>query len=236
MRIGFCDDSRIDIKMARDIIEPYLEEQNIAYTISEFSTKEQVLDEARQLDMIFLDIDLGGKDDGITIAKELHKKWRHCQIVFLTQYVDYVSDVYATEHVYFVLKDQLSSYIDKLFDIILHNQKEMNTKLYFTLPHKHTIGLFPRSIIYIERSTRKSIIHTRRKTYEVDDKIGTLMTQLAEYDFARCHNSFIVSLAAVTEVRVDHITLLESIEIPMSRQYKKHFKEAYLLYSARQLP
>ena len=235
MRIGICDDMQIDIKAARKIIEYYIITHNIKASIHEYTSRLELLNEKQNIDVIFLDIDLGN-DNGISLARDIHEKWKYCQIVFLTQYIDYVSDVYSTEHAYFVLKDHLADYIDRIFKIIEHKQIEANTKLYFKLPHDHTVALVPDDIVYIERHTRKSIIHTKHKTYEVDDKISVLMEKMKNHDFARCHNSFIVSLRAVTEIQVDHLVLLETIVIPVSRRYRQKFNETFTSFSALQLP
>ena len=235
MRIGICDDMQIDITVARKTIEDYLNKHDMNYEIKEYRSSKELLDEQNTLEIIFLDIDLGN-DNGVRLAKDIHEKWKYCQIVFLTQYVDYVSDVYATEHAYFVLKDHLSEHIGRIFDIVLHKYTENQSRVYFELPHGHIIALSPNDIIYIERHTRKSIIHTKHKTYEIDAKISTIMKQMEKHDFGRCHNSFIVSFNAVTEVQVDHLMLLEKIEIPISRNYRKKFTDDFTSFATFQLP
>lgn len=50
-----------------------------------------------------LDIQLG-QDNGISLAKQLFPSPSQTQVIFITGYVEYCSDVYETEHIYFLLK------------------------------------------------------------------------------------------------------------------------------------
>lgn len=50
-----------------------------------------------------LDIQLG-QDNGISLAKQLFPSPSQTQVIFITGYIEYCSDVYETEHIYFLLK------------------------------------------------------------------------------------------------------------------------------------
>lgn len=50
-----------------------------------------------------LDIQLG-QDNGISLAKQLFPSPSQTQVIFITGYVEYCSDVYETKHIYFLLK------------------------------------------------------------------------------------------------------------------------------------
>ena len=50
-----------------------------------------------------LDIQLG-QDNGISLAKQLFPSPSQTQVIFIIGYVEYCSDVYETEHIYFLLK------------------------------------------------------------------------------------------------------------------------------------
>ena len=44
---------------------------------------------------------------GIEVAKEINYLVPYCYIVYVTNHVDYFTDVYSTEHQYYVLKKEL---------------------------------------------------------------------------------------------------------------------------------
>lgn len=45
-------------------------------------------------------------DNGIQVAGMLNEKWPDCAIIYVTNYLFYAIDIYQTEHIYFVLKEQ----------------------------------------------------------------------------------------------------------------------------------
>ena len=65
------------------------------------------------LDMLFMDIVLENEEgkNGIDIVTAVNKKWKDCQIVYLTNYLFYATEVYHTEHVFFALKEQFEERI-----------------------------------------------------------------------------------------------------------------------------
>lgn len=61
-------------------------------------------------DIAVLDIQMG-EMDGISLAKRLNALTPSCRIIFVTSYLAFATEVYSTEHVYFILKSQIDERI-----------------------------------------------------------------------------------------------------------------------------
>ena len=62
--------------------------------------------------IILMDIDLGENSmNGIALADQINKLCPDSQIIFISQYLQYATAVYETEHVYFIHKLQMAKYL-----------------------------------------------------------------------------------------------------------------------------
>ena len=86
-------------------------------------------------------------------------------------------------------------------------------------------------ILYFERKGRETGIHTCWGVYAVWDKLQTLMERLPILDFVRCHNSYIVNLLSVREMRDNEFIMTEGSSVPISRRYAKTVKEAFVRWA-----
>lgn len=233
MKVGICDDQAFDRAQARSVIEDYLTSKNIDYDVFEYNNLQVLLGETIPLDVLFMDIELQQGINGIEGAKLVHDSWHDCKIVFITRNINYASDVYTTDHVFFVIKDQLSRYIDSLFTKIFALIEQEQPLITFKMAHNHVVRLKPDDIIYIERQERKSHINTANHVYAVRDKITELYEELKMHDFIRTHNSYIVSVKMITAIYNDHLVLNNVLTIPISRRYRQNVREQFLAWINR---
>ena len=171
MTIGVCDDDKIWYRKAEGLIEQYAEETGQEVALCYFPDAEALLAyEGAPLEALFMDIELNG-ENGVKAALQVNAKWAHCQIVFLTNYLNYATDVYEAEHVMFVLKEQFAERLGSVFAKIAHEREQHRKQLCFVCVGKQTVYLAPDEIYYFERRGRKTIIETVWGSYELFDKI-----------------------------------------------------------------
>ncbi|MBQ9068557.1 MAG: hypothetical protein IJ131_05755 [Eggerthellaceae bacterium] len=53
----------------------------------------------RTPDLVFIDIEFDGKPEGIAAVREINERVPNCQVVYLTNYLQYAVDVYQANHV-----------------------------------------------------------------------------------------------------------------------------------------
>ena len=114
--IAICEDEPIHLRMITELIDKNLSEE---HKFSEFHSADEFQQYMKlgnqPFDILFMDIELD-KESGITLAKEVHSLFPGIQIIFVSQYLDYVSSVYETEHAYFIYKENLAQYIALALD------------------------------------------------------------------------------------------------------------------------
>ncbi len=229
LRIGICDDEQNWHDKAKAIVEEYARKVKCPIELYFFFEREELLQyKGLPLASVFMDIELEA-DNGIKVASVLNEKWPECAIVYVTNYLYYTTDSYATEHIYFVLKEQFEKRIANVFGKILHLREQMKKNLVFEMIGEHgkKVSLSPKDILYLERKKRRTQIHTTWGTYEAWDKIGDIEKRLSELDFVRCHNSYIVYLPAVREFTMKSIIMKDETVIAVSRAYAVHAKTAF---------
>lgn len=240
MRVGICDDELLWREKAKDILEEYGKEKCIEIECLCFGSEEEMDSYTESPpDVLFMDISLEDngetKRDGIQAASRINERWRGCQIVYLTNYLFYATDVYQTEHTYFVLKEQFKERVGEIFEKIFHNMDQKYRKLMFSVIGGGTVVLAPEEILYFERDKRITRIVTYHRKYEIWDKLGKVMEMLPETDFIRCHNSYIVYFPSVKEMDKGQFIMNDGTKIAISRNRAKEVKNAFIRWALTQM-
>lgn len=234
MRIGICDDERIWLEEAKKIVESYGNKKGWEMEIHCFSCRRELLSyKGKSLDVLLLDIELE-EDSGIEIARMVNERWKNCQIVYLTNYLFYATEVYHTLHAFFVLKEQFRNRVEEVFEKVLHKLAQSERKLVF-LTRSKKIVLAPEEIYYFERELRVTVIHAASGTWEVPEKLTDILKRLSPLDFVRCHNSFVVYFPAVKEIKKNSFLMNNGEEIIISRAYTKKVKEVFAQWALTQI-
>ncbi len=185
--------------------------------------------------MVFLDIELSQDTDGIQLAGEINRRWSQCLVVYLTNYLYYATEVYQTEHAYFVLKEQFPQKAGMVLDKLLHTLARRDRKLFFTGRSQTELALAPGEIAYFERRGRVTQVVTHQGRFEIPDKISDLAARLPWPEFVRCHCSYLVSLPAIRQFSAGEIRMHNGDLLPISRSCREQFQEAFAQWAAMQI-
>ncbi len=81
-------------------------------------------------------------------------------------------------------------------------------------------------IDYFEAKEKKVFVRTKSSEYGFYDTLDTLESRLPA-EFMRCHRSYIVNLKRIRTLMLSQnlIQLIDGVEVPFSRSYKKTLKE-----------
>lgn len=233
MVIGICDDDRIWLEASGEMITKFAQEAKLDIEIQCFSNKKQLSEyNGTPLDALFLDIELGDKEEnGIHLAKRLNTRWNDCKIIYMTNYLYYATEVYNTEHIWFILKSQFEKKIKDVFNRVIRDKGKKQEKVVLKTIGKQMMSVAPADIYYFEREKRSTRVVTTWGEYQVWDKLDDIMKQLPELDFSRCHNSFIVHFRYVQELQRDGYLLYNKDFVQISRGYAQKTKEDFLRWS-----
>lgn len=229
MKILICDDNEIILKKYKMILEGYLDAHNICFTLNLFSTPDRVLLFAKHnyIDLAFLDIELAG-ENGIELAKKLNYLQPGCQIVYLTNYLEYATEVYDTRHNAYVLKKQFPERVAQVMEKVLASMKRDEKKIAIS-DGKNMFLLLEKELVLVERCQRYTILHMENgEKYKTKEKLLEVEKLLDKKLFMRCHNSYLVSMMHIKQYRRNAVLLDNDTEITISRQYIKPVREQFL--------
>ncbi len=233
MKIYICDDDTLWLETCKAILEQYAVDNGVECTIHNFADGKELL-KAEPCDILFLDIELN-TENGISIASRLNQEWTDCQVVYVTDYIAYATEVYHTNHAFYMLKDQFEQRIDEIFDKVFHEQAQKKHKLNFNLIGGTVLSIYPCDLLYFERFRRTTRIITVHGRFETSESLISIEKRLPSLDFGRCHNSYIVYFPAVFMKRKDGFKISNGDEVVISRHYQNNMKTAFLRWIKTQL-
>lgn len=180
-------------------------------------------------DIALLDIELPG-ESGIALADWLNHAAPHCQIIYLTGYLDYAVDVYQTEHFWFVTKERMAELLPSVFKQALERFRQRAKEVLVLSSKAGQQALLQDEILYLERIKRKSYIVTRNGTISSSEPLSTLLERLNGALFVRCHNSFAVNIRHIQILRRTELVMDDGAIVLISRPYQAKVKEQFGKY------
>ena len=230
MRIAICDDE----KSIRELIRNKVLKQCPGADIVSFSSGEELLLSDNQIDILFLDIQMSGKN-GMETAKELRKKDKNIILIFVTAVEEYVFQAFDVGAFNYIVKP----IDDGKFSDVLHravdewssqniNEKEPEER-YVLINNSgvHTKVILD-EIVYAEVFNRKVVIHKLDGEIEYYGKMSDLES-LAGDSFFRPHRAYLINFKYVE--KYDATTIyLERGTVLMAKQNYPEFVKKYMKY------
>ena len=235
MRINevvICDDEQDYIDRAKKVLQEFADEIGVKVNIITYTEPRDLIKDLETKKiipaLIFMDIDFENTT-GIKTVEKINEMFKEGRIIYLTNYLEFATDVYTTEHFYYVkkgeLRDRLPSITDKL-----RKEIESESKYYRTaLKNKKFVSIKVKDILFFERQGRYTNIYTKDNVYQTKDKLDEIEKELDSDEFVRCHNSYLVPLAQITEYKRDKVDIVE-YDIPISRNYQQEMRDRYMKY------
>lgn len=230
-KIAVCDDEEAVSEQVKNLIA----EWNPAVDVVCFSSGEALLENYQSYEAVFLDIDMAGMN-GIETGKAIRKMDKDTKIVYLTAYRDYVSGTFGVHAFQYLLKPVNKKTIWNVLEEIFRYMKSAEKKIILDF---HTVDgalcLPVESIYFFEYENRKIRIVTDKEQYYMADKIGNVAKRMDEFGFSMPHQSFVVNMFHVKNVKNQQIFLDNGMEIPLSQKKQKIWKQELMEYLSRRL-
>ena len=230
-KIAVCDDEEAVLAQVKKLIT----EWNPSVDVVCFSSGEALLENYQSYEAVFLDIDMAGMN-GIETGKAIRKLDKDTKIVYLTAYRDYVSGAFGVHAFQYLLKPVNKKAIWNVLEEIFRYTKSAEKKIILDF---HTVDgalcLPVESIYFFEYENRKIRIVTDKEQYYMADKIGNVAKRMDEFGFSMPHQSFVVNMFHVKNVKNQQIFLDNGMEIPLSQKKQKIWKQELMEYLSRRL-
>ena len=230
MNIAICEDEEIYQQMLLEKLKKYQEKFHGKLKIEWFKSGEELLEiyrySSHRFDVLFLDIKLEGLS-GMEVAKKIRKMDQQVELVFLTSLMEYAIEGYQVNALRYLLKPIQQAQLNDLLNLIITKRKEEVLTISTKFGQKKIVL---KEIAYIESKQRKLYFHCNQEVDKMYGKIGEFAITLANNNFVRPHQSYLVQLEFVKELKKDHLILEDGSLIPVSKGYAKTFKAAFFDY------
>ena len=235
MRINevvICDDEQDYIDRAKKVLQEFADEIGVKVNIITYTEPRDLIKDLETKKiipaLIFMDIYFENTT-GIKTVEKINEMFKEGRIIYLTNYLEFATDVYTTEHFYYVKKGELRDRLPGILDKF-RKEIESESKYYRTaLKNKKFVSIKVKDILFFERQGRYTNIYTKDNVYQTKDKLDEIEKELDSDEFVRCHNSYLVPLAQITEYKRDKVDIVE-YDIPISRNYQQEMRDRYMKY------
>lgn len=228
-----CDDNEVFLSETEKMIKNTI--SDIGCNIVSLKNPADAVDLIREgigFDIAVLDIEMPEKN-GIDLAKEFNEKFPDCRIIYLTNHIVYVSDVYETNHTYFVLKEDMDKKLPPaIFKAIDEITRQKNDFIILSSKNKKIVVRIS-DILYCERYMRTTEIVTSQKSVSVSQNLDEIFERLKNSSFTRCHKSFIVNMDKVSEIFRNKYVFESGKEVPISRSFSDITKTDFAKFMCR---
>ena len=231
MRIAICDDMKYDNDTLRYHIDMYIKDKKIHdYKISSYPSGQVLIEKYRpnMYDLIFLDIDMP-ELTGLETAEHLLKLDRDISIVFATNMVGEVYNIFKYKPKDFlckpISKDRVFELMDRLINDAKHQSQDNLYSITLKAGGKTSINLT--NIMYFE-SDNKFVLAVKANESEGIRFVSSMekvTSDLSEKGFVRISRSLIVNRLYVFSVFNDFVVLKGGVNFSIGKTYKKSVNE-----------
>lgn len=233
-RIAICDDESHFTEGLKELLSGYMMEKGFVFEIDTYSSGEALVElgiEVVRYTVVFLDINMD-KVDGIMVAEKIRKVSREVFIVFVTAYVDYSLEGYRLDVIRYLLKgnSNFQSKVNECMDAIIDKMNYSVTKKGFDFKEgRKEISL--ERLLYIESNLHKLEFHVMEddmKVYTMYETLNIFETRLAENDFIRIHQSYLVNAKHIKNVVRCKVILTNGVELSIPKVRYKEVKKKFI--------
>lgn len=185
-------------------------------------------------DILFVDVRLDHGANGIELIQRAIPPTARIQVIYVSAYLEYAPAAYHTRHTWFLSKPVDQSELNAALERAI-NELDAGRAEPLLVHHGSTlVRIDPHQIRYAESDRRKVRIHERDRVVEVYARISDVEEQLPD-QFVRCHKSFLVNLAFVSELCGRELILTDGERLPVSQRCRKHLSECLAAFIGRLL-
>jgi len=233
VRIAICDDEKNIRELIGKKVTTLYPDADIIFCQS----GEELLLSDKHIDILFLDIQMAGKN-GMETARELRKRGNHVVLIFVTAVDEYVFQAFDVGAFHYIVKpiedakfaDVLQKAVDEVNFRSTKEQVPEERYLMINNSGVHTKVILD-EIVYAEVFNRKIVIHKMNETIEYYGKMSDLQ-ELAGDNFFRPHRAYLINFKYVE--KYDATTVyLEKGNALMAKQNYPEFVKKYMKYNQK---
>ena len=228
IHVVICDDDPVMLPYLRELTEKTLAEETLVLRTA--LSPDELDEQARGAHILILDIQMP-EQSGIALAQDILRDNPGSQIVFVSGFVRYVSDVYDVPHVAMVMKDRLEEQLPK-FLLRAARQARMRAVKWMTVQFRgKEERILASNVCYLERSGHVTRVYLQSgQCLQTREKLDSLINRTGEPTFCRCHVSYAVNLRWVSSLEGQGFRMQNGERLPISRIHLHKAREAFFGY------
>lgn len=172
-------------------------------------------------DIIFLDIMLDSREAGIETAKKLRMDGFSGDLVFLTNFQDYVFEGYPVHALDYLLKPASCEKINGCMDQVL---KRVTNGCFFYRARESVLQVRYDNILYFSSLNHATEVVTIQSRYGIQMTLKSLSSTLPK-QFVQCHKSSIVNVFHIERMNHTELTLSNQEKLPIGRTYLRQLQQ-----------
>lgn len=229
IRVAIVDD---DASARQSLIQclNYVESnQHVSFSIRQLNSGTAFLFDYRPVyDLVFLDIDMPGKD-GLSIARDWRKLDPLTMLVFVTNMAQLAVKGYEVDAIDFMVKPlSKEAFSLKMRRVLgrLHIEKDSTIQI----SDEGVIHIILKDHIqYFEIQGHYIVYHTSDGVFREYSSLGNAVKKVNDDRFFQCNRGTVINFSFVKAISPDSLSI-DGKQIPISRSLKKSFMENYVRF------
>ncbi|GAB3199015.1 DNA-binding LytR/AlgR family response regulator [Pontibacter aydingkolensis] len=216
--------------------------EELGYTTCAIDSGQDTIDRIRetQPDLVLLDINLGGDQDGVDIGHRIRQEF-DIPFIYLTAYADHatIDRAKKTEPDGFLVKPFDEKSLRSAIEIALYKhdsghredrevngspastkEQEVAADYIFVKVKHRIIKVHYSEIIWVEAYDNYSFIVTADQKYLVSSTLKDMESKLPQQNFVRVHRSYIANLDKIEALEENSVVFAKG-DVPIGKSYKK---------------
>ena len=231
MIIGICDDMPAVVQELAEMVEAFFRDKPVSPTVKTFCSGSELLAYPEEIDILFLDIELGDHN-ALDLVKAYRSKYRNTLLIMVTSYEQYLDDAMDLNIFRYIDKPVRVARINSALERAI--ERFDNSRLCVRDNENKTHHIDKKDIVYIESYLRHVLVNTSSQTITTNSSLKEWRAKVSDTSyFASPHNSYIVNLNYIKLFSRTKITLSvgdKTVDIPVSSRHQPDFKRSYLNY------
>ena len=229
INIAICDDEKYISDKIKKLVFDFFHRKNVEITVSQFGSGEELLRHNKNIDILFLDIQMDGID-GMETARKMRSQNYKGYLIFITVLKEMVFQSFEVQAYDYLVKpieeECFEKTMERLFSAM---QNAKDASLLVQKRYESNIIAFD-DIVFCEIIDKKIYLHLKtEEVIDYYDRIENLETKL-DGRFFKCHRSYLINLSHLKSYKNGMAYMINDKQIPVSRLRSKEFSSVVLKY------
>ena len=239
LKIAICDDEEVFGRYLKEIVGAFFYKRKVECEITVFCSGEEFVNQNMNManyQIVFLDINME-ELDGISTARRLRELCKDTFVIFVTAFINYALAGYEVDAIRYLLKNtkNFQESVNECIEAIL---EKMN---YTVKIHKFSFKegireLSEEQIIYIESNLHELCFFCMEngiKSNYLDSTLNNIENILDSSEFVRIHQSYLVNMKYIKNMRQQKAVLVDGTEIPIAKSRYPEVRKQFADYKGK---